>query len=82
MSLWTRLRALAQLAVLALSALTSACASRWLPHRFPPTAAASPTAPEAPPADVTRSLVDEPAPAVAPAPEPSHAHHHGGHHVP
>lgn len=84
MSLWTRPRAFAQLAVLALSALTSACASRGLPYRFPPSTAASPAAPEAPPADVTRSLGDEFAPAVTPdtEPEQSHVHHHGGHDVP
>lgn len=66
----------------AFGVLAVACASRSLPAQFPPSSAASLTAPEAPPAAVTTTLSDhDPPPPDLPAADP-HAHHRGGHHVP
>ena len=83
-----RSRALA-LTVLTLFALPSGCASRKVPGRFPPDAAASPGAREARPAVVDAALAEEPPlpgqptsrwPGLRAGEPTSLPSRHGGHH--
>jgi hypothetical protein len=60
--------------------LLAACATRAVPDRFPESAAASPAAAVPKPAEVTRSLRDDPGAADLAASDASApAHQHGGH---